>query len=84
MHARITRGALYTYQITDGEKVVGHKSVRIDKKFNPWRETVAFGLIDDDRTFDNAADFRAAYEAKWEAARRDAEWEAANPGKERK
>lgn len=81
MHARITRGALYSYNIFDGDRVVGFKSVRIDKKFSPWKETATYGLIDDEKTFDNAADFKAAYEALWTAQQRDREWEAAAPQK---
>lgn len=71
MHARISRGALYCYDILDGDLVVGTKTVHIDKKFSPWRETATYvlGTIE----FATAADFRAAYEQKC----RDDEWSAA-------
>jgi hypothetical protein len=78
MHARIQGGALYGYNIIDeADRVVGHKSIHINKKTAPWKETATYTL--GDLEFTNAADFRKAYEAKIITDKRDAEWDAAAP-----
>lgn len=86
MHARLQGGALYSYSIFDGEAVIGAKSVHINKKFRPWTETATYALRDDpaERTFNNAGDFIAAYEAKKLVDQRNKEWDAAAPKREKK
>jgi len=79
MHARLQGGALYSYEILDRDKVIGGKSIHIDKKTRPWKETSNYKLLDDEREFNNAGDFITAYEAKKLSDQRDREWQAAAP-----
>jgi hypothetical protein len=75
MHARLQGGALYSYNILDGDEVIGSMSARIDKKKRT--ETRTYFL--DDIEFTTVAEFMAAYERRKLAASRDAEWDSAAP-----
>lgn len=45
MHARIQGGALYCYEILDGEKVIGTRHVKLNKRTRPWTETAVYLLF---------------------------------------
>lgn len=77
MHARLQGGALYQYDILDGGKVVGAKSVHIDKTKKPWKETVKMVL--GEQEFRTSEEFINAYEKQKLQAIRDQEWEMAAP-----
>ena len=77
MHARLQGGALYSYNIMDGDVIVGSKSTKLDKKKRTQTSTYFLG----DAEFTCAAEFIAAYERKKLAASRDAEWESAAPNR---
>lgn len=76
-HMRLQGGALYAYDIVDDETVVGSKTVHINKKTNPWKETATYFLGDVE--FKTAAEFRTAYERQKLDAERSKEWDAAAP-----
>ena len=60
MHARVQGGAIYGYDILDGETVVGSKMVTINKRTRPWTETAVYLL--DGCEFSSSWAFRHAYE----------------------
>jgi len=57
-------GYAHLYDILDGDKVIGAKSVSADTRNSPVKVEYALG----DLVFDNAKDFIAAYEAQKGAA----------------
>jgi hypothetical protein len=65
LHARQQGGALYLYDVLDGSKVIGSKSVQIDKRVRPWRHTHRYALSDG-RDFANVTEFVGAYERQKE------------------
>lgn len=77
MHARLQGGALYVYDILDGDKVIGSKSDTIDKTKKPWKHTIK--LVLGEQEFRTAEEFYAAYEKQKLQMIRDQEWEMAAP-----
>lgn len=74
MHMRLQGAAIYSYNILDaGKKVIGAKSVTLDKKKKT--ETTTYALNGREEIFTSRDDFLAAYIQQL----RDAEWEAAKP-----
>jgi len=58
-------GYAHAFDILDGDKVVGAKSIWAATRQSPGKTTYAIG----DQTFDTAKDFIAAYEAQKAASK---------------
>lgn len=59
VHMRVLGGAVLGYEITDCGKLVGNKSVQINKRTRPWTFTVKYIL--GDREYPTIAEWKAAY-----------------------